>query len=361
MNLRTTTVSFAIYKKRARETEERRLIKEIKEIEETVQSDPNQENIDRLELAKDSLEQLRKHKLEGIIVRSRAKWREEGERSTSYFLNMEKRMFSDKLIATLENSDGKLITNQKEIINRLVEYYREIFKKRSVDKLSENFMNGVHIKQITSNERAELQAPLDPKELEAALKGMSKNKSPGSDGFSVEFYLHFWNDIKHFFFQMSAESVQANILPRTLSEGILTLVPKANRPRSEIKSYRPITLLNVSYKIIAAAIAKRFKKVLPTIIDKDQTGFMSGRFIGDNTRLTYDLIQELKKEDRSALFLSLDIEDAFNAVDWEFAKMVMRKRNFPEIAINLFDMLYVGSYSRLVYNGHISDKIILER
>ena len=60
MNLRTTTVSFAIYKKRAMETEERRLIKEIKVIEETVQSDPNQENIDILELAKDSLEQLRK-------------------------------------------------------------------------------------------------------------------------------------------------------------------------------------------------------------------------------------------------------------------------------------------------------------
>ena len=361
LNLRTTTVSFAIHKKRTRESEEKQLIKEIKEIEETVQSDPSQENIDRLELAKESLEQRRKQKLEGIIVRSRAKWREQGERSTSYFLNLEKRMYSDKLIASLDNGDGKLITNQKEIINRLVEYYREMFKKRSIDSLPENFMNGVHIKQITSNERAELEAPLDPKELEAALKGMSKNKSPGSDGFSVEFYLRFWNDIKHFFFQMAAESVQGNILPKTLSEGILTLVPKANRPRSQIKSYRPITLLNVSYKIIAAAIAKRFKKVLPTIIDKDQTGFMSGRFIGDNTRLTYDLIQELKKEDRSALFLSLDIEDAFNAVDWDFAKMVMRKRNFPEIAINLFDMLYVGSYSRLMYNGHVSDKIMLER
>ena len=362
LNLRTTTVSFAIHKQRARESKEKQLITEIMEKEKAVQSDPNQENVDRLELAKESLEQLRKHKLEGIIVRSRAKWREEGEKSTSYFLNLEKRMFSDKLIASLENGNGKFITNQKEIIDRLVEYYREMFKKRSMDSnLSENFMNDVHIKQITSNERAELETPLDPKELEAALKGMSTTKSPGSDGFSVEFYLRFWNDIKHFFLQMVAESVQCNKLPRTLSEGILTLVPKANRPRSEIKSYRPITLLNVSYKIIATAIAKRFKKILPTIIDKDQTGFMTGRFIGDNTRLTYDLIQELKKEDRSALFLSLDIEDAFNAVDWEFAKMVMRKRNFPDIAINFFDMLYVGSYSRLVYNGHISDKIMLER
>ena len=81
---------------------------------------------------------------------------------------------------------------------------------------------------------------------------------------------------------MVKESVETGVLPMTLSEGILTLVPKPNRPRSEIKSYRPITLLNVSYKIIAAAIADRIRQVLPSIIDKDQTGFMKGRFIGDN-------------------------------------------------------------------------------
>ena len=87
---------------------------------------------------------------------------------------------------------------------------------------------------------------------------------------------------------------------------------------------------------------------------------MKGRFIGDNTRLTYDLIHELKKDSKKALFLSLDIEDAFNAADWELTKMVLLKRNFPPLAINLFDMLYVGSYSRLVYDDHISKKIILE-
>ena len=360
LNLRTTTLSFAIHKKRSRDAEEKKALKEVTELEKQTQNTANRKNVENLQIAKERLELIRKQKLEGIIVRSRAKWYEEGERSSSYFLSLEKQMFSDKLIASMKDDNDKLITNQKQIMNRIVDYYREVFKKRSND-MSENFMKGIHIKQISSNERAELEAPLELRELEAAMKGMSRNKTPGSDGFSVEFYQRFWNDIKHFFIHMVMESVQGNVLPKTLSEGILTLVPKANRPRSEIKSYRPITLLNVSYKIIAAAVARRFKKVLPSIIDKDQTGFMSGRFIGDNTRLTYDLIQELKNSNRSALFLSLDIEDAFNAVDWEFAKMVMRKRNFPETAINLFNMLYVGSYSRLVYNGNISEKIMLER
>ena len=90
-----------------------------------------------------------------------------------------------------------------------------MFKKHSNVKLSENFMKDMHIKQINSNERAELEAPLKLKELEAALKEMSRNKSPGSDGFCVEYYQRFWNDIKHFFLQMVMESVQSNVLPKT--------------------------------------------------------------------------------------------------------------------------------------------------
>ena len=302
LNLRTTTLSFSIHKKRSRDAEEKKAVKEITELEEKTQSAPNRENVENLQVAKERLELIRKYKLEGLIVRSRAKWCEEGERSSSYFLSLEKRMFSDKLIASLKDDNDELITDQQQIMNRIVDYYREVFKKRPSDRLSEKFMEDIHIKQISSSERVELEAPLELKELEAALKGMSRNKTPGSDGFSVEFYQRFGNDIKHFFIQMVMESVQGNALPKTLKEGILTLVPKANRPRSEIKSYRPITLLNVSYKIIAAAVARRFKKVLPSVIDKDQTGFMSGRFIGDNTRLTYDLIQELKNDNRSALF-----------------------------------------------------------
>ena len=98
-----------------------------------------------------------------------------------------------------------------------------------------------------------LEAPLEKGELEVALKNMSKGNSPGSDVFfSVEFFQTFWSDIKVFFLQMVKESIRAGALPTTLGEGVLTLVPKPGRPRNEIKSYRPITLLNLSYKIIAS-------------------------------------------------------------------------------------------------------------
>ena len=88
---------------------------------------------------------------------------------------------------------------------------------------------------------------------------------------------------------------------------------------------------------------------------------MRNRFIGDNSRLTYDLIQHLKESGASALFLSLDIQDAFNSVNCDFTRLVLKHRNFPDSMTKWFNTLYVGSISRIVYNGHISDSFSLQR
>ena len=160
---------------------------------------------------------------------------------------------------------------------------------------------------------------------------------------------------------MVQESFESDSLPRTLQEGIFTLIPKPNKPRDNISSYRPITLLNSSYKIIASAIANRTKEILPNIIGEEQTGFMRNRFIGDNSRLTYDIIQHLKESGASALFLSLDIQDAFNSVNWGFTRLVLKHRNFPDYMTKWFNTLYVGSISRIVYKCHISDSFSLQR
>ena len=98
VNLRTTTIPFAIYKTIVRESEEKKLMKEI------AQKCPSQDIMDNLEIAKEKMEQIPKYKLDGIITRARAKWHEEGEKSTAYFLSLEKRAFSDKLIVSLKGT-----------------------------------------------------------------------------------------------------------------------------------------------------------------------------------------------------------------------------------------------------------------
>ena len=68
----------------------------------------------------------------------------------------------------------------------------------------------------------------------------------------------------------------------TQKEGIITCIPKGNKPKKYVKNWRPISLLNISYKIASGCIASRIKSVLPLLIGREQSGFMAERFTGDN-------------------------------------------------------------------------------
>ena len=69
-------------------------------------------------------------------------------------------------------------------------------------------------------------------------------------------------------------------LSTTQKEDIITCIPKGDKPRDNIKNRRPISLLNVIYKIGSFCIASRIQRVLPSLIDGDQTGFISSRYMG---------------------------------------------------------------------------------
>ena len=120
---------------------------------------------------------------------------------------------------------------------------------------------------------------------------------------------------------------KGEMLP-TQKEGIII---KGDKPREYLKkNWRPISLLNVVYKIATSCIAKRMKKVLPTLISEDQTGFMANRYIGNNTRLIYDLINYCNTNRLAGLLLCIDFEKAFDSLDWTFMHKVLKAFRFQK-------------------------------
>ena len=76
--------------------------------------------------------------------------------------------------------------------------------------------------------------------------------------------------------------------------GVITLVPKEDADLESLNNWRPITLLNLDYKIVSKIIARRIEKVLPLLICSDQSGFVKGRYIGQNIRLINDILEQTK-------------------------------------------------------------------
>ena len=85
-------------------------------------------------------------------------------------------------------------------------------------------------------------------------------------------------------------------------QSIIMLLPKPEKDTKYLKNWRPISLLNIDYKLMTKCLAIRLKKVLPNIIHSDQTGFMRGRYIGDNIRNILKII-EIVEEDLSCIIL----------------------------------------------------------
>ena len=79
---------------------------------------------------------------------------------------------------------------------------------------------------------------------------------------------------------------------------------------------------------MSLAIANRLKKVLNNIIYQDQKGFISGRYIGENIRLIYDILFETKQQNMPGLLLSIDLKQAFDFISWKFINRVLDYFNF---------------------------------
>ena len=119
---------------------------------------------------------------------------------------------------------------------------------------------------------------------------LSTNSSPDSSGFTVAFHKFFWIDIGHFLVRSLTESFSSKELSITLKQGAITCIPKGYKDKLYLTNWRPISLLNVEYKIAPASIAARINSVLTKCLSEDQSGFIPGRSIGDNIRLVYDIM-----------------------------------------------------------------------
>ena len=122
------------------------------------------------------------------------------------------------------------------------------------------------------------------------------------------------------------------------------------------------TFLNCDYKVVAKALANRVKKFLPRMLNSDQTGFMKGRFIGDNIRLIHGIINYTAKENLPGLLLFLDFEKAFDTVEWNFIEKTLGIFGFGSSFVKWINMCYSNIESCVsVNNGWSTDFFKLGR
>lgn len=192
--------------------------------------------------------------------------------------------------------------------------------------------------------------PLTTEELGQAVRTMASEKSPGTDGISAEFYSYFWPLIGEEFTEMINLALARGTLPPGMTQGLITLIYKS-RERQDLSNWRPITLLNVSYKILAKALQLRLKPMMTNIIDPDQTAFLPLRFILDNVVLVHELLDWAKLSHQPLIFLKLDFRKAFDTVNLDFLLAAMTRLGMDKQFLDMVQLLFKGVQAAVLVNG----------
>ena len=363
-------IQYCSRKKSEREKDKQNLIDEIEKVKVKISDSTdigNDAEISDLITTLSSLEEKYNTTLDyetaGLIVRSRMKWAEHGEKNSKYFCNLEKRSNEKKNIHLLRNEDDSFVSDQKDILKHLQSFYRTLYSSHSNvdhDQMAQ-FLDQIQFPKLSEDSKTDLNKPVTRSEILTSLKDLKFNKTPGYDGLPVEFYVVFFNDIIDMLLNCYLYSFEQGFMSRSQRNGIITLLPKKDKDPLLVKNYRPISLLNTDYKIIAKVMANRLKLCLHQIIHDDQTGFMKGRNIGANIRTIIDLIEYCDANQIPGSIILLDIEKAFDSVDHNYLFQVLHHFNFGDCFISRVKSFYSNRKTYIKNNGFISEEISMDR
>ena len=282
MHIRSSSLKYAKEKRAKLKSKEKSLESDISSLQRKLEknnlSDTDKNHtLNELEVKTLQLEKISQHQTRGAIIRSKARWHHEGEKNTKYFLSLEKQHFNTKTIKQLQLGDNSVINTDDKILREAKSFYEKLYSTcnpQITSDYNDTFFPESFTETLDEQARKECEGLLSSAECFESLKTMAPNKSPGTDGLPAEFYKVFWKDIEQFLLNALNCAYTKGCLSITQRRGLITLVPKKNKPINLLKNWRPITLLNCDYKIAAKSIANRMKKILSKIINNDQTGFL---------------------------------------------------------------------------------------
>jgi hypothetical protein len=323
--------------------------------------DNNENVIDMYNSVRKDLEQVEEETLRGSMIRARAQGVEEGEKCSKYFMKLENRNYKSKCITTIVNND-ETINCQSKILNECKNFYEALYStSRTENNLSHcEFFNNITNK-LDEEKHDICESEITEEEYLNSIMSFSNNKSPGCDGFTIEFYKCFWPNLKTYLMKSYEYSFENNLLSVDQRRALITLIPKANKDKRFLKHWRPISLLNVDYKIFAKLLASRLQKVISGIINENQTGYIKGRYIGDNIRTMLDILDITQNQHDPGLLVMIDFEKAFDTISWEFLYKTLDYFNFGPIFKSYIKLLYTSPQCCVTNNGYHTEFFEMKR
>jgi hypothetical protein len=249
----------------------------------------------------------------------------------------------------LRHFDGSWKVELSDIEQLTSDYFSQLFTSSNPTQVDEvvQYVDKV----VTPQMNEDLIRPYSKDEVKAAFFQMHTSKAPDPDGMSPLFFQKYWSIVGEDVCAAVLDCLHLGCMLKAINFTHIALIPKVKNP-DNLSQYKPISLCNVLYRIVAEVISNKLKKVMPFIISDSQSAFIPGRLIIDNILVAYELLHTMKQKRKGGkkhVFIKLDMSKAYDLVEWDYLKAVMLKLGFHSKLIDLImECVSTVSYSILI-------------
>lgn len=290
-----------------------------------------------------------------LIFQAKLKDLEEGEKCSRFFF---KKIFKTKgCLKSVLVQEGEVFG--EEVCGAVKAFYQDLYGGGGKVRQGEAAEYCSVLEDgLSGEDKMMLREGISAMELLDRLKEMKSGKTPGKDGLPAEFYVKCWPVVGVYVTEVINYCVSQRCTAPSMKDGLITLIHKKGDQR-DMKNWRPITLLNCDYKLLAKVFAKRLSEVVDKMVGEWQLCAVPGRRIAEGLTLLRDLTYYVQSNNVALTVAGMDLEKAFDKVNHAFLFHCLLRLGIPEEVVEVFKSFYDGIESQVLVNGKLSEPVLI--
>ncbi|CAL1397558.1 unnamed protein product [Linum trigynum] len=283
------------------------------------------------------------------IQKSRANWVVFGDMNTSFFHNSTLSRRKHNRILSLKDDNGQWVTDPEALELMARTHYVKLYSR---EERTEEIPLPADFPRLDAHRLLCIGSMPTVEEIRATVMEMNGLKAPGKDGYQALFYQKCWTQIKKEFTLFIQMCFREHKSIELVNETLLALIPKVEGPCS-MNQFRPISLCNVGYKVVAKRIANKLKTLMPDLVHPNQSSFVPKRHITDNIIILQEAVHSMSKKSgkKGNMLLKIDLAKAYDRIDWHFLENTLKEAHLPNDCISLIMACVTSTSFQVLWNG----------